>query len=129
MKIHMNNRRMALNGALFTLLILTLAVSTQAQSVTGADFSLGNGVQESPNRQSPPSATDTTQRLRFWNEIMLKANARDHALPAKDQPGPLRTIRAFAIVQIAVFNAYNAIVGGYESYGGFNPSLTSLSSS
>jgi hypothetical protein len=115
--------RMASCGALFAFLILTLAVSTQAQNVTGSTFSIGIGVQESPDRQGPPSATDTTQRLRFWNEIMLKANARDHALATKDQGGPLRTARAFAIVQIAVFNAYNAIVGGYESYGGFNPSL------
>src|SRR5262249_20917454 len=55
----------------------------------------------------------------FWNEVALKATARDHARSAPlkpEQGGPHRTARALAIVQIAVFDAYNAIVGGYESY-------------
>jgi hypothetical protein len=57
---------------------------------------------------------------------MLNANALDHT-PAGDmrqfgdQLGPARTARAFAIVQIAVFNAVNAITGGFESYTGIAP--------
>ena len=38
-----------------------------------------------------------------------------------EQLGPLRTARAFAIVHIAIFDAVNAIVGGYKSYTGLSP--------
>jgi PAP2 superfamily len=108
-----------LNGALFALFILGLAGSTRAQSVLGASHRPQEGIQESADRQKRPHGDDATQRLLFWNEVVLKANARDHARSAPlkpEQGGPLRTARAFAIVQIAVFDAYNAIVGGYESY-------------
>src|SRR6266508_334343 len=108
-----------LNGALFALLILGLAGSTWAQSVLGASHRPQEGIQESTDRQKRPHGADATQRLLFWNEVALKANARDHARAAPlkpEQGGPNRTARAFAIVQIAVFDAYNAIVGGYESY-------------
>src|SRR5262245_16405742 len=114
------HNNLMLNGALFALLILGLAGSTWAQSVLGSSHSLQEGIQESPDRHHHrPHGADATQRLLFWNEVALKANARDHArvAPLKpEQGGPLRTARAFAIVQIAVFDAYNAIVGGYESY-------------
>jgi hypothetical protein len=58
---------------------------------------------------------------------MLKANARDHARVSPlspEQGGPLRTARAFAITQIAVFNAFNNIAGGFESYGGFSSNVS-----
>jgi vanadium-dependent haloperoxidase-like protein/PAP2 superfamily protein len=123
----MNTRRkLTLNCTLFAFLITGLAVFTQAQNITGANSSLQEAIQEPPDRQ-PPGGTDTTQRLRFWNEIALKANARDHARLAPLRPnqlGPIRTARAFAIVHIAIFDAYNAIVGGYESYTGFRPILS-----
>jgi len=53
-----------------------------------------------------------------WTEITLDANGADHALSIPNQLGPLRTARAFAIVQIAVFDALNAIAGGYQGYSG-----------
>ena len=59
--------------------------------------------------------------IKRWNEIVLNANARDHIPVAPDGPeqaGPLRTARAFAIVHIAIFDAVNAIAGGYRSYTG-----------
>src|SRR5512132_4067857 len=52
-----------------------------------------------------PFALDAVRR---WNGIMLDANGADHALSIPDQVGPLRTARAFAIVQIAIFDAVNA---------------------
>src|SRR5262249_13501479 len=115
--IKLNN--LMLNGALFALLILGLAGSTWAQSVLGSSHRPQEGIQESKDRQKRPHGADATQRLLFWNEVALKATARDHArvAPLKpEQGGPTRTARALAIVQIAVFDAYNAIVGGYESY-------------
>ena len=62
--------------------------------------------------------------VRRWNEIALNANALDHVPVAPEGPeqlGPLRTARAFAIVHIAIFDAVNAIVGGYKSYTGLPP--------
>jgi hypothetical protein len=79
-----------------------------------------------PQRQNPPVGADTAARVRYWNEVMLDANGRDHTpgLPDQvfgEQLGPHRTSRAFAIVQIAVFDALNAVRGGYESYTGLTP--------
>jgi hypothetical protein len=76
-----------------------------------------------PQRQRPPVGTDTAARVRYWNEVMLDATGRDHTPGAPDQVfgeqlGPHRTARAFAIVQIAVFDALNAVRGGYQSYTG-----------
>lgn len=44
-----------------------------------------------------------------WNEVMLQANANDHALSAPEQPGPILTARAFAIVSAAMYDAYNSV--------------------
>lgn len=55
--------------------------------------------------------------IRRWNEIAINASGFDHA-NAKEQLGPCRSSRALAIVQIAVFDALNSVVGGYESYTG-----------
>jgi PAP2 superfamily/Vanadium chloroperoxidase N-terminal domain len=118
-------KKLTLNCALLAFLIIGLTtVSTRAQNISGGT-SLQEAIQGSPDRQSL-GGTDTTQRLRFWNEVALKANGVDHARLAPlrpNQQGPLRTARAFAIVHIAIFDAYNAIVGGYESYTGFTPIL------
>ena len=59
--------------------------------------------------------------VRRWNGIMLDANAADHGLPIPNQLGPLRTARAFAIVQIAIFDAMNAVAGVYRGYTGLSP--------
>jgi hypothetical protein len=115
--------KLTLNGALFTFLILSLIVSARAQSPLGERHCLQEEARESPDRHKSPGA-DTTRRLLFWNEVALKANGRDHARVAPlrpDQGGPLRTARAFAIVHIAMFDAFNAIVGGYESFTGIDP--------
>lgn len=81
-----------------------------------------------PQRQGVPRATDTTARLLYWNEQALKANALDHTPPPPDtkrvfgeQLGPGRSSRALAIVQIAVFDAFNAINGRYPTYTGIAP--------
>jgi hypothetical protein len=115
--------RLTLNVTLFAFLILSLAVSARAQSPLGPSHCLQEEARESPDRHGPPGA-DTTRRLLFWNGIALKAHALDHARLAPlrpDQGGPLRTARAFAIVHIAMFDAFNAIVGGHESFTGLDP--------
>jgi len=43
-----------------------------------------------------------------WNDVLLKANAADHSGTA-EQGGPILTARAFAIVSVAMYDAYNSI--------------------
>jgi hypothetical protein len=61
--------------------------------------------------------------LRHWNGVAIDASGLDHTPVAPDetrvfgeQLGPGRASRAMAIVHIAMFDAANAIEGGYESY-------------
>jgi hypothetical protein len=63
-----------------------------------------------------------------WNTIAIDASGLDHTPVAPgenrvfgEQLGPGRSSRAIAIVQIAVFEAVNAISGGYQSYVGLPP--------
>lgn len=44
-----------------------------------------------------------------WNAVMLRANANDHALPHPEEGGPVLTGRAFAIVSVAMYDAYNSV--------------------
>jgi hypothetical protein len=81
----------------------------------------------------PPPRTahvpgDAAKSVFFWNEVMTDANAIDHTPPAAgeyrvfgEQVGPARTSLAFAIVHIAIFDAVNAIVGGYDSFTSIEP--------
>lgn len=59
--------------------------------------------------------TDTLLR---WHEIMLQANADDHTpgVGVFQQGGPVRNARAFAMTQIAVYDAVNAFANGYNPY-------------
>lgn len=66
--------------------------------------------------------------LGHWNQIAVDASGLDHAPPNVGPPhvqgehfGPVRAARAMAIVHIAMFEAMNAIQGGYQSYIGLAP--------
>jgi hypothetical protein len=68
------------------------------------------------------------QSVRRWNAIAIDASGLDHTPVAPgegrvfgEQLGPGRAARAMAIVHIAMFDALNAIVGGYASYTGLRP--------
>lgn len=52
----------------------------------------------------------------YWNSVMLDANAADTLQVIPDQPGPCRGSRAFAIVSVAVFDAWNSINDRYTPY-------------
>jgi hypothetical protein len=78
---------------------------------------------EAPSPHPLRRGADATHRLRYWHEIALHTSALDHTPVAPDEPrvfgeqfGPPRTSRALAIVHIALFDAVNAITGGYQSY-------------
>jgi hypothetical protein len=71
------------------------------------------------------SSSDTLIRVRVWNIIANAAVAIDHTPPVAgenrvfgEQIGPARTARALAIVHIALFEAANAVNGGFRSYLG-----------
>jgi hypothetical protein len=112
-----------------TLLTLTLMGRAWAGGFPGGlTEALGPRFDDPPRCDVPqphplqPGA-DATSRLRFWHEIALTAVALDHVpvAPGEDrvfgeQFGPTRTSRALAIVHIALFDAVNAIIGGYQSY-------------
>ena len=73
-----------------------------------------------PPRPAPRKGLDSIRR---WNEIAINAAGLDHTPVAPgenrvfgEQLGPCRSSRAMAIVHIAVFDAVDAVVGGYESY-------------
>jgi hypothetical protein len=58
-------------------------------------------------------------RLLEWHSVMLDANALDHTAAsgfAGDQQGPTRNSRAFAIIQIAVYDAVNSFSLKYQPF-------------
>src|SRR2546423_6341947 len=63
--------------------------------------------------------------LHRWNVIAINATGLDHTPVAPgenrvfgEQLGPGRASRAMAIVHVALFDALDAVVGGYTSYTG-----------
>jgi len=118
---------------LFIASLLSLSIPVHAQGQTG-DLQKTWGEQCKPPSEEiglapykkPKNGSDSVGRIIYWNEIMGYANGIDHTpvAPGEDrvygeQYGPARTSRAFAIVQIAIFDAVNAIDGRYQSYTGF----------
>jgi hypothetical protein len=97
----------------------------------GFDEAFGPRIHSDP-RSAPPDARhrphpgpDRTRAVAvsYWNQIASDASILDHTRPVApetrkfgEQLGPVRTARALAIVHIAIFDAANAIAGGYESY-------------
>lgn len=82
--------------------------------------------------QAQPFQSEESQQSQFqakkdpihrWNRIAIDASGLDHTPVAVgevrnfgEQLGPGRASRAIAIVHIAIFDAANAIIGGYQSY-------------
>jgi PAP2 superfamily len=111
------------------ILILLLAASAWAEGFPG-------GMREAlgPRFNGGPRSSLTSRRahrskvdsIRYWNEIAINASGIDHTpgVPGAvfgEQLGPGRASRAMAIVHIAIFEAVNAIAGGYRSYTGLSP--------
>lgn len=74
---------------------------------------------------TPPAPPASAEWVKHWNHVAIDASGLDHTPVADgesrvfgEQLGPGRASRAIAIVQIAVFEALNAITGRYESYTG-----------
>src|SRR2546426_6387885 len=123
----MLNGIVALNRKLIrltvTILTLGLAASAWAGEVTGDPRDLLGPLYDAtsqfpgaPSHRPRPSLDS----VRHWNEIAIDASGIDHSL-VREQFGPTRASRAMAIVHVAVFEAVNAIAGGYRSYAGLSP--------
>ncbi|HEX8490615.1 MAG TPA: vanadium-dependent haloperoxidase, partial [Chthoniobacterales bacterium] len=77
----------------------------------------------SPTHELTPEAV-----LAHWNQIAVDASGLDHTpVPPGDprifgeQVGPGRASRAIAIVHVAMFDAVNGVLGGYESFTDIAP--------
>jgi hypothetical protein len=86
---------------------------------------LDEGARRRPEREQSRHGDRATSWLHRWNSIAIDASGLDHTpvAPGEDrvfgeQLGPGRAARAMAIVHIAMFDAVNAIEGGYRSYTG-----------
>ncbi len=90
------------------------------------------GPRYEPNRQARPAPSrlgnvpaGLTTWIRHWNEVCIDTSGLDHTPVASgetrvfgEQFGPCRASRAMAIAHIAMFDAVNAIAGGYKGYTG-----------
>ncbi|MBY0278004.1 phosphatase PAP2 family protein [Candidatus Binatia bacterium] len=83
---------------------------------------------------TPPAPPASVEWVKHWNHVAIDASGLDHT-PVRtgesrvfgEQLGPGRASRAIAIVQIAVFEALNAITGRYQSYTGLPPAAADTS--
>lgn len=110
---------------------LAFSVSTPAQEsrrsfnqIVGDDFTAQAGLVQ-PALRHPLPGSDLRSWVVHWNELAINASALDHTPVPQgesrtfgEQVGPARTARALGIVHIAMFDALNAIQGGFRSYTG-----------
>jgi VCPO second helical-bundle domain len=114
-------KKLSLLLAGLVLSVLTVAFGTNYgfNDVFGPLFHPVPGV---PHPGGPRRGLDSLHR---WNVIAINASGLDHTPVAPgenrvfgEQLGPGRASRAMAIVHIAMFDALDAVVGGYTSYTG-----------
>jgi hypothetical protein len=127
-------RALARIGLIATVTIFGLGLNPPARagdSREGLRRTLGERFEPAPGFDAadtlslPLSGNDAKQTLLRWNQIAIDASGLDHTPPQpgedrewREQLGPGRSSRATAIVHIAIFDAVNAVVGGYRSYSG-----------
>jgi PAP2 superfamily len=129
--------------AIMAILLLSMIVPgrTQQQQIT-RDHQEVWGPRYSAQSPAPLTAQEVTgvggdsmAMLHHWNHVAIDASGLDHTPVAPGDPrvfgeqvGPCRAARAEAIVHIAIFEAVNAIAGGYQSYIGIAraPSTASM---
>jgi PAP2 superfamily protein len=122
----MHERSLGLIIALLVSVPLIASVSAWAGGFPGGvRDALGPRFNAAPHSPVPSRRAHRTgiDSVRYWNEIAINASGIDHTPVAAgenrvfgEQLGPGRSSRAMAIVHIAIFDAVNAITGGYRSY-------------
>jgi hypothetical protein len=125
------------NARVGVALLAAFATPLFAQSKAGPEEIFGPRISTratalaAPLAVNPPRRSNSTvDSVRYWNQVAIDASGLDHT-PVEPGPvepgnrvfgeqlGPVRSIRAIAIVQIAVFDAVNAVTGNvYRSYTG-----------
>ena len=88
----------------------------QQYFLTVASLLLALGHTIAAAQTTVPVYTPSNDIVLVWNQVMLDANAGDSRLLLADQAGPTRTSRAFAIVSVAMFDAWNSIAHRYSPY-------------
>lgn len=122
------------NRNVVTLALMALALAAPARpdgfpggvwEALGPRFDAAVKSGETPRIRATRRGSGTLARLHYWNEIAIDVSGLDHTPVAAgevrvfgEQFGPGRSSRAMAIVHIAIFEAVNAIAGGYHSYVG-----------
>jgi hypothetical protein len=112
--------------------LLSMCIGARAQGYPGGFGQVWGGKYSAPERTTAAPLTKTqeatatstsTDPIHRWNQIAIDASGLDHTPVAAgenrvfgEQLGPTRASRAIAIVQIAVFDAENAIYRGYRGY-------------
>jgi hypothetical protein len=99
-------------------------LSTDVNNAWGPNYS--SLTEAKPLSIAARLAAEPGSGLHHWNTIAVNASGLDHTPlgPGEvdrvfgEQLGPGRASRAMAIVHIAIFEAVNAISGGYKSYTG-----------
>src|SRR5947207_1972925 len=116
---HMKKALVLLVGLTATVLSFAAVLDNRFNAAFGPLFHRGSNV---PPPVAPSQGLDSLHR---WNLIAINASGLDHTPVAPgenrvfgEQLGPGRASRAMAIVHIAMFDALDAVVGGYTSYTG-----------
>jgi hypothetical protein len=114
---------------------LVLSVLTFASGNNRFNELFGPLFHPSPNVPPLVGPRQGLDSLHRWNVIAINASGLDHTPVATgenrvfgEQLGPGRSSRAMAIVHIAMFDALDAVVGGFTSYTGTHagPGSTSV---
>src|SRR5215475_694794 len=115
----MKKTSMLLAGLLVSVLTFAAVSDKRFSAAFGPLFQPAANV---PLHAGPKQGLDSLHR---WNLIAIDASGLDHTPVAPgenrvfgEQLGPGRASRAMAIVHIAMFDALDAVVGGYTSYTG-----------
>jgi len=115
----MKKSPLLLVGLLLSVLTFAFGTNHGFNDVFGPLFHSAPGI---PHPGGPTRGLDSLHR---WNVIAIDASGLDHTPVAPgenrvfgEQLGPGRASRAMAIVHIAMFDALDAVVGGYTSYTG-----------
>src|SRR5262245_4355157 len=117
--------KIKINIFVIVLFALTTTPAVHAGSATSWEKAWGALFQAAPsqNEEALISESLKSDAIHRWNRIAIDSSGLDHT-PVRpgeirvfgEQLGPGRSSRAMAIVHIAIFDAANAILGGYRSY-------------
>jgi len=115
----MKKLSLLLAGLVLSVLTVAFVTNHGFNDVFGPLFHPASGI---PHPGGPRRGLDSLHR---WNVIAINASGLDHTPVAPgenrvfgEELGPGRSSRAMAIVHIAMFDALDAVVGGYTSYTG-----------